>query len=247
MAYSDIHDALSRSLAYKKGMAFHSRERLKTPARQRQVARTKGIMPRVRLGRTTRATLALALLGVTAFIAVYNFREISRNPDLGTNYVYQRRSELVRLIEGISPPTNQGMINLFGGDGMRFVVFLAEHLPEDTLVIFPTDKSGYLQPPGIFENAGYAHLRPILHPRKWYQEIYDFRKLPYDPLRLSDVPPDYRLITREYSWRSQLYVLQAYVSPNAKRYRLFIDTQPVVGNPNYNTRNLLVAYPEGES
>lgn len=205
------------------------------------------MMPKVRLGRTrtTRATMALAFLGITVLIVGYNVKEIGFNPDLGAKYVYGRRAEVARQIEGVGQPTTQGMINLFGGDGMRFVAFLAEHLPDDATVVFPTDKpGGYMKPSGIFENAGYAHFRPILHPREIRAEVYDFQILPYDLLGLSDIPPDYRLITREYSWRGQVYVLQAYVSPNAKKYRLFFDAQPIAGNRDYSVRNLLVAFPE---
>lgn len=155
-----------------------------------------------------RVALATVFVGATLFIIQHNVRETIRNPDLGTRYVNVRLADLMREVEGIDPPTRQGMANIFLGDGMRFVAFLAENLPEGTTaVIFPTDERGSWTPPEYFSSAGYNHFKPLLHPREIQTEVYDFQKLPYDPSLPTGVPTGYRVITRDYSHSSRHWVM----------------------------------------
>ncbi len=192
-----------------------------------------------------RILLATLFLVAVAGVTVYNLRQLVNNPTLGIRYVYTSRSRLIREIEGVQPPTKETLINLALGDGMRFVNFLADTLPENTSIVFPADMSDSPQTAAFFKYAGRAHFIPYLYPRQFQTETYDFQTLPYDPRSPSTVPQEYRLVTREYHHSSQNFVFQVFVSPNAKRYSLFFKTYPVQGQKNYHTENLFVAYPEG--
>ena len=197
----------------------------------------------VAIGATVRLALALLFLAVGTCIIVYNVRETIDNPELGAKHVLLTHIELAREIEGISNPTKQEMINLTMGDGMRFFAFLRDHLPEDTFLIFPRDEIGYLQPTEYLR-MGFGAISATLHPRKIQTEFYEFQDLPYDPLRLSDVPQDYQLITWDYAWRSLHFVFRLFVSAETKRYRFFFDAYPVKDQPGYHTENLFIMYPE---
>ena len=197
------------------------------------------------LAAAIRILLASAFLLAVASVTVYNVRQLQDNPELGTKYVYSRRAELIREIEGVAPPTKETLINLALGDGMRFVNFLADNLPEDTSVIFPANTSGSPEASPLFRYAGPAHFIPYFYPRKFQTETYDFETLPYNPRSLSTVPQEYHLVTRDYTHSSRHWVFQIFGSPDSKRYRFYFKTYPVQGQKNYHTENLLVAYPEG--
>ncbi len=195
-------------------------------------------------GTFIRIILASLFLVAVAGVTSYNLRQIVNNPKLGTWLTYTRSVELIREIEGVQPPTKEALINLALGDGMRFVNFLADTLPEDTSIVFPADMSSSPQTSQFFKYAGPAHFIPYLYPRKLQTESYDFQPLPYDPNSLSTVPQEYRLVARQYHHSSQNFVFQVFVSSNAKRYRLFFKTYPAPGQKNYHTEHLFVAYPE---
>ncbi|MFH1140363.1 MAG: hypothetical protein V1724_01540 [Chloroflexota bacterium] len=182
----------------------------------------------------------IAVVGVT----IYNVQGIVNNPKLGTWLTYTRSVELIRDTF-LQSPTKETLIGLATGDGMRFVNFIADTLPEDTSIVFPTDESGALQPSEYFRHTGFAHFIPYLYPRKLQTETYDFQSLPYDSRNLSTMPQEYRLVSREYFHSSQDWVFQIFVSPDAKRYRLFFNIRPVPSQFGYNHVRTFVAYPEG--
>ena len=212
-----------------------------------QLARARRILQSPRARDARRSLLAGLFLIAVAWVTVYNLRQLQDNPDLGTKYVYSRRAELIREIEGVQPPTKETLINLALGEGMRFVSFLAKTLPEDTSVVFPVDQSGASQPSEFFQYAGLGHFRPYMYPRKLQTEVYDFQHLPYDPLNLSNVPPEYRLVTWNHTNSSQHFVYQVFVSHSAKQYRLFFKSYPVQNQKDYHTEYLFVAYSEAVS
>jgi len=76
-------------------------------------------------------------------------------------------------------------------------------------------------------------------------EVYDYQVMPYDPLHLDEVTSEYRLATRQASHSGQLFVMQAFVSPNATKYRLYFISRTLKGNPGIE--NLLIAYPQDVS
>ena len=197
-------------------------------------------------GALARVAMALVFLGLTFFIIGYNVNKMVTIRELGTNYL-RGLGRTVQEVEGTPRPTKQGMINLYFGDGMRFVAFLAEHLPKNATVVFPVDKltpGGAMQPRAYFTAAGWNHFLPILHPRKMKSDVYDYQVLPYTPLRLDEVLKEYRLATWQVSHSNQVFVLQVFVSPDAKEYRLYFISRPLKGDPTNRTENLLIAYPQ---
>ena len=97
-----------------------------------------------------RAILSVLFLGSAIFVIRDNLQQIIENPTLGVDHTYNRRAELVREIEGVDKPGKEEWISLAFGDGMRFFAFLANHLPEDAVLIFPRDDAGYIKPTQYF-------------------------------------------------------------------------------------------------
>ena len=191
--------------------------------------------------------LATLFAVASAAIIVYNVRGILGNLELGTRYRLVRMAQLVQEIEGVGNPSKQEMINLTLGDGMRFFAYLRERLPEDTLLIFPSNASNAehdLQPEEI-GRVGAIGFRATLHPRKLKGENYDFQRLPYSPGELSTLSQKYNLSTLDYSHSSLHFVFQVFLSPDTKQYRFFYNVRPVAGQASYHTEILMLMFPEG--
>jgi hypothetical protein len=188
--------------------------------------------------------IILVFLGVTAFAVCYNIYILTTHPDLGIDYVLFRRAELIKDTEGIKDFSKQELINLYIGDGMRFIAFLRKNLPDDSVVILPKDQFNKELRNDILGQINKAHMLVTLHPRRVETAAYDFRKLPKDTLKSDDTSLQSKSYKRDYFHSSRHFVFWVVTSPSCKRYRFFMSTAPVSGNKDYHTEITYFILPE---
>jgi hypothetical protein len=173
------------------------------------------------------------ILVLFAFLAVYkNLGIIQQHPTMGIQYVLERRSELIREIEGKSDFSKQEIINLGQGDGMRFLSFALQNLPESSTVIFPEEQFDRKLRDTILGAVNLFHMTVTLYPRTIEKGKYDFRTLPQEVLKGQRVPS----AMRSYYHSSRQFVFSVFKLSAAKRYRFYISESAVSDSPNYHTR-----------
>jgi len=142
--------------------------------------------------------LVLLILSLGVVVIINNVKEIVNNPVLDVNFVFSRRAELIREIEGVDNFSKQELINLDRGDGMRFLAFARQYLSEDTILVFPVEQFDWAQGDTILGPVPSEHFAVTLYPRRFLTDTYDFRRLPFADSAPLNEEGRFRVFGRDY-------------------------------------------------
>jgi hypothetical protein len=191
-------------------------------------------------------SLVLLMLSLGGIVIIYNLKVMVNNPVLGVKNVYTVRAKLVREIEGVESFSKQELINLDRGDGMRFLSFARQHLPEDSILVFPAEQ--FIEPKGDFILGALAwqHFIVTLYPRRLLTDTYDFHKLPFADSAPLNAGGRLRMFGRDYCHRRTHFVFRIFVSPDVHRYRFFMTAISVTGPKDFGSETSFILYPDAD-